>query len=583
MAPPAPEGFASSANAAVAAALTEIATLLRLQRSDRFRVRAYRDAGLLVAGLPVDLAALAPEQRRRLRGVGRAVARVVEQVLAEGRSDLLEELRASEPPGVGVLLQVQGVSPRIGRTLAAAGVDGIPALARLAHRGELADVAGVGPTTAEVIVEGLRRLDLAGAGRLVLRRARLDAEVLAAALLEADPHVAEVAVAGDVRRGVAQPDGIDLVATSADPPGTLDAAASLDATVAVLDRGADHVAVLTTGGRLATVHATAPAAVGTTLVVATGPADHVAALRARGLPAAARDEAAAYTAAGLHPVPPTWRDRPGILDRAAAGPLPRPVQLRDLRGDAHVHSRWSGDGHEELATLADAAVARGYEWVAVTDHAEDLRIAGMSRAELAERDQAIAAVNAARDDVVLLRGLELNIGVDGGLDYDDDLLGGMELTVASVHSAFRLGQAAQTERILAAVAHPAVDVIGHPTGRMLGVRPGYRIDLAAIAEAAAATGTALEVNGSPRRLDLDAELVAVALEAGALLAVSSDAHRVGGPGQGELDYVVEGILTAQRGGATADRVITTWPLERVRAWRAARLAGRAGIGGGGGG
>ncbi len=210
-----------------------------------------------------------------------------------------------------------------------------------------------------------------------------------------------------------------------------------------------------------------------------------------------------------------------------------------------MHSDWSRDGRDGLERIAAAAAARGLAYVAVTDHAEDLAINGMSRDAVRARRAALAEVQARHPQVRLLDAAELNIGLDGGLDYDPEFLLAFDLCVASVHSHMDRPVAVQTDRILAAIASPAVTVIGHPTGRILGHRPGYAIELEAIAQAAAATGTALEVNGSPRRLDLSAEMVRIALGAGATLALSSDAHAVG-----ELDYLHNAVATARRGWAT---------------------------------
>ncbi len=539
------------ANLRLAGAFAEVAALLRLQRTDRYRVRAYRDAGRLLAALPVDVATLTTEQLRRLRGVGPAIARAIEEHLATGALRYLDRLREDQPAGLGILIQVQGVTPRIARELALQGVRDLPGLARLSHRGELEDVPGVAASTAGVIAEGLRRFDLAAPARLILRQARQQAAELAAALAEAVPGTS-LHVAGEVRRGVPQPAGLDLLAVTAEPASVRSAALEL-AVVPLPAEDPDTVALLTDRGRPATVRFAAADAAGTALVVATGAAPHVAWLRERGLPPAAPDEAAAYAACGLEVVPPPRRERP-----EAAGPV---VELRDLRGDLHVHSRWSRDGHDDLDVLADAAAARGHAYLALTDHAEDLRIVGMSRALLAERDAAIAAHRSAGHAVVLLRGLELNIGPQGGLDYDPETRAAMDVNVASIHSLFRLPVARQTDRLLAAIADPTVDVIGHPTGRLLGHRDGYDIELEAVAQAAAETGTALEVNGSPRRLDLDAALIEIALHHGARLAVSSDAHV-----SQELDYTVESVLTAQRGGATREQVVNTLDLRALRAW-----------------
>jgi DNA polymerase (family X) len=547
------DGVTDAATLAVAEGLAEIAALLGLRRGERFRSRAFRTAARTVAALPLPVSALTAEERRRLDGVGASVDRAIGELLEGGTSSYLERLRADEPAGVGRLVQVVGIAPRTARALSAAGITDLDRLAAAVDDGTLGRF--VKERTAEVVADGLRRVDLVAAGRPVLRQARLESEAWARAMA-ALPGVARADAAGDARRGVAQPAALAVRVVHDDGTAPADVVADL-LTLPRVVRGLDGAAgagasrtaggpgpvvVLVSSGRRLDVHLAAPAAAGTALVVATGSAAHVAAVRERGL-ATAADEAAAYRTAGLDAPPPPLRE-------AAPPDVPgRLLRQADVRGDGHVHTDWSGDGHDPIDALAAAAAARGYDWIALTDHAVDLTMNGLTREALLHRDHAIEAARERHLDVVLLKGLELNIGVDGGLDYDLETLLGQDWCVASIHSLFQRPSAVQTERILAAVAHPAVDAIGHPTGRLLGVRPGYEVDVHAIAQACAETGTALEVNGSPRRLDLDAGWVAVAVAAGAPLLLSSDAHRVA-----ELDHMAEAVLTAQRGGAPVELV-----------------------------
>ena len=525
-------------NDAVADDLVEIAAILSTRRGERFRARAFRTAGRMVAALPVAVDRLGEEELRALDGVGDAVARAIRSHLSDGVSGYLARLREEEPDGFGQLVQVMGVSTKLARELSSRGVVDRVGLAALVAGGEILDVPGVRERTAEVIADGLGRIDHRGAGLPVLRQARLEADRWAVAL-GGLPGVARAVVAGQVRRGVQQPSALELLAVCTDPIAQVAVAVcEHDDCIRTLADTGDRVDLLTSAGRHLVVHLTDERSAGSALVVATGSEAHVRVLRERGMDDTAPDEPTAYALAGATPVPPPLRevDGPPVPDRL--------VTLADVVGDGHVHTEWSGDGHDSIDVLATAAVARGYEWIALTDHAENLTMNGLTREALRRRDAAIDAARERHPDVRLLKGLELNIGLDGGLDYDEETLLGQDWCVASVHSVFQRPEPVQTDRILAAVAHPAVHAIGHPVGRLLGMRPGYRIDIHTIAEAAAETGTALEVNGSPRRLDLDAEMVAIAVAAGATLVLDSDAHRAR-----ELDYVVEAVLTAQRGGA----------------------------------
>jgi DNA polymerase (family 10) len=250
--------------------------------------------------------------------------------------------------------------------------------------------------------------------------------------------------------------------------------------------------------------------------------------------------------------------------QVAARALPTVVTLEQLRGDLHGHSDWSGDGKATLDEMVEAAAARGYAYWAVTDHAEDLTMNGVTRAGMLERRAAIARLQE-QTGLRILDGAELNIAIDGGLDYDRDFLLAFDWCVASVHTLMTRPEKEQTARIMAAMEHPAVHAIGHPTGRKIGKRPGYDLDFDAICDAARETGTALEVNASPRRLDLSGEMVRRAVEAGVTLTISCDAHTVG-----DLHSMRYGVATAQRGWARADDVLNTHDLDGLLAFTAAK-------------
>jgi len=322
--------------------------------------------------------------------------------------------------------------------------------------------------------------------------------------------------------------------------------------VRVVERRGDVMDVLAATGRPTQLWLVPHETAGAALLFATGSAAHVAQLRdvaqrlgftldERGLTHAGGDvvaetEADIYAALDLAWIPPELREGRGELD----GPVPRLVETADVRGDLHVHSDWSGDGRESIEAMIDAASARGYAYVALTDRAENLTINGMPRDKVRERRTRIAQVQEQYPQVRILDSAELNIGLDGSLDYDLEFLLEFDFGVASIHSHMDRLSPVQTDRILRAIEHPAVHVIGHPTGRIIGHRPPYGIELTDIAQAAAETGTALEVNGSPRRLDLHGEMVRAAIAAGATITVSSDAHTTA-----ELRYLDNAVPTAR--------------------------------------
>jgi DNA polymerase (family 10) len=280
---------------------------------------------------------------------------------------------------------------------------------------------------------------------------------------------------------------------------------------------------------------------------------------------ASRTEEDIYDALGLAFIEPPLREDTGEIEAALQQNLPDLVRLADIKGDLHVHTDLSGDGHEALEDMLDAVAARGMAYVAITDHGEDLRINGASRAEMLAQRERIAGLAKRYQPMEILHGCELNIDRDGHIDYDDEFLAGFDWGVASVHSLFDLDQVAQTRRVVTAMENPAVNAIGHLTGRQIGSRPGIDLDIDAVIEAAVATGTALEVNCHLRRLDINPKVARRAAAAGAHLVISTDAHTIG-----ELDQMQWGVLNAQRGWVDKGRVVNTWPVDQFRKWVTAK-------------
>ena len=559
-----------SPNADLADALDELASLLRAQKGDRFRVKAYQRAARVVRSAPVDLAALEGADIRRFEGIGSAIAGVIEEYQRTGTVALLEQLREQEPPGVGALLRLPLIGLRDARVLAGHGFTDVARLQDAAE--DPRALAVLDDRLASRVQESLRRLAMTSGDHTPLPYARRDAHAVAARLLDVE-GVASVEVAGEVRRGVDTVDRFDFVIVG-DPAVTRQGLAGCDTVVQVLGDDPDALEVLLGSGRRARLWLTTPAGAAATLLCATGDDDHVAAvgrvaaargadlrpdgLWTRGERVGIRTEAALYEHLGLQAVPPALRSGDRAVDDAQHDRLPSLVLQTDLRGDLHVHSDWSRDGKATLDDMVAAAVQRGYAYVAITDHAENLRINGMSREAVLSRRDAIARLQQDHAELRILDAAELNIGLDGSLDYDLEFLLAFDLGVASIHSHMDRLTPVQTDRILAAIAHPAVHVIGHPTGRIIGHRPAYGIEMRAIAQAAAETGTALEINGSPRRLDLSGELAHAAVQAGALLSLSSDAHSIA-----ELDNIANALPNAQRAWAAAIDVLNSRSLDQL--------------------
>lgn len=567
-------------NEDVAAQFSEIATLLKLKGEDAFRVRAYERAAAAIGAAPVDLATVAADKLPDLKGIGASTARKITEYLETGTIGMLEELRASVPVGLVELIRIPGLGPKTAATLySELGIDSVDALRHAIEAGHLRGLKGLGAKTEANLRASIARMGTKGDERVPAADAIAIAEELCARL-RAIPGVEDVAYAGSLRRMRDTIGDVDVLAASHDPGPVMAALRDSDLVERILAAGEKKTSVILRRGIQADLRVVHPEAWGAALVYFTGSKAHNIRIRERairrglslneyglwqigeegrngelGERIASRSEHDVYRALGMQFVPPPMREDTGEVEVAARGALPAVVTIADIRGDLHGHSEWSGDGKATLEQMVTAAAARGLAYWAVTDHAENLSLNGISREGMRRRRKAIADLQE-RVGIRILDGVELNIGIDGSLDYDEEFLLEFDFCVASVHTLMNRPVEQQTARILAAVEHPAVNVIGHPTGRKIGRRPGYEIDLDAVIERAVATGTALELNASPRRLDLAGGHCRRAIEAGALLAISTDAHS-----EGDLDNMRYGVATAQRGWVTPDRVLNCRDLD----------------------
>ncbi len=548
----------------------ELAALYELRGGEGFRVRAYERAARALSGHGSDLGALSERELAAIPGVGKAVAGKVREYLTSGQIRTLERLRAEVPAGLRELVRVPGLGPRKARVLhEALGVDSVEELAAAVAAGRVAGLPGMGARTQENLARALQRL-AGGLPGIPLGAALTVAEGLRDALAGA-AGVTRVELAGSLRRMKATVHDLDLLAASTDPAETGRAFAALPDVVEVLAAGDTKVSVRTRHGYQVDLRVVAPGVWGAALQYFTGSQAHNVRVRERavkaglklseygletreGEPLAAETEEAVYRRLGLDWVPPALREDRGEVEAAAAGTLPRLVTIDDVGGDFHCHTELSPDSTAPLEVMVAAARERGYRFLAITDHAEKLLFGGASRQAMLDQRSRVRALQRRLGDVELLHGAELNIDREGALDYDDDFLDGFDVLVASVHDGLDQPGPELTRRLVRACEHPAVNVIGHPTGRLLGARPGGDVDLEALCKAAARSGTALEVNGSPERLDLGDEQVRLALRLGAMLAFGSDSH-----GPGHLGYMRFAAATAARGWAGPDRVVNALP------------------------
>jgi DNA polymerase (family 10) len=574
-------------NSAIADALEELGDLYELDGAIVHRVLAYRTAAKAVREAAVSVAGLARAGRAtELAGIGKTLQEKIVALLDTGAIPAAERLRAKFPPGLIALTRLPGLGPKRARLLhEELGIDSLAALREAALGQRLRTVKRLGPKFEESVLRALEAMpagidgmpDTSGLPRRLLLPAAIElGDALASGLRAHGPGDVDVQIAGSARRGAESVKDLDLVAVTAEP---LALAASLERLEQVETASASGVAGArgrTHSGVAVDLRIAAPEQLGNLLQHFTGSAAHNAALRARavrgglhvseygilddasGVARMCATETEVYALLGLQYIEPELRENRGELEES----LPDLIELADIRGDLHCHTVAS-DGRATIAEMAQAARERGYEYLAITDHSASHGFGNdVSPTELRRQVERIAEIDAGLQGMRLLAGSEVNILPDGSLDYEDELLAALDWVVASVHTAFGMGEQKMTERMIAAIEHPLVDAIGHPTGRLIERREPYAVDLEAVFAAAARTGTLLEINANPDRRDLSEAHARAAVAAGARIVIDSDAHW-----PQTLGNMRWGVLTARRGWLSAASVANTrpWPeLERSR-------------------
>lgn len=563
-------------NLAIARVLGEIADLLEIKGENPFRVRAYRSAAATVADAGERVAAYSSAELLELPGIGKDLAARIRDIADTGTTPYLETLLQEFPPSILDLLRLQGVGPKTVATLyGIKGIASVEALEQAARSGALNDLRGFGPKKVQQLLTAIdeRR---AHAGRRLLSDTVALAEELVAALRGAAPD-GTFDIVGSARRGCETCGDIDILATNA-PATVMDVFTSHRLVERVLGRGDTKASVRMAKGFQADLRLVPAESRGAALQYFTGSKAHNIEVRDRALARGLRlneyglyrvsddariagdTEEGIYAALDLDVVPPELREHRGEVAAAEARTLPTLVRREDLLGDLHMHTTET-DGRDSLEAMVLAARAAGLRYVAITDHSKLLSMAnGMDEARTLAHARRIRALNERIDGITVLAGVEVDILADGTLDLSEDCLGQLDIVIASVHSALSQDRAQMTDRLLKALASPVVDVLGHPTGRLLLRRTESQYDMERVLAAAAAQGVAVEINSQPDRLDLNDVYAKLAHEAGARLIVSSDAHS-----QTELDFTRWGVTVARRGWLTPADLLNTLPLAALRA------------------
>ncbi|PYM58065.1 MAG: DNA polymerase/3'-5' exonuclease PolX [Candidatus Rokuibacteriota bacterium] len=562
-------------NAELAALFEEMADHLELREESVFRIRAYRRAAQQLEGLAEDAVGVL-ETGGKIPGIGADLSKKIREYADAGAIAELEAMRQSLPAGVRQLMAVPGVGPRTAKLLYdRLGIDSVEALEAACRSGRVLEVPGVREKTRDNMLRGVQTWK-AGQARMPLGRALSLGEGIMASLREV-PGVRAVEAAGSLRRRVETVGDLDVLVTAERPAAVLERFSSLPEVDAVLLRGDTKCSIRHREGIQVDLRVVDPEAFGAALQYFTGSKAHNVRVRemavrkklkvneygvfdAGGRRVSGVTEEEVYGAVGLPWIPPELREDAGEIEAALGGGLPPLVEVGDLRGDLHAHTEWS-DGHHPIEALVAAAEARGYEYIIISDHSRSSTVArGLTPERLREQIREVRALRR-RHRIHILTGAECDVLADGRMDFPDDLLAELDVVLAAVHSRFKQPAPEMTARICRALENPHVKILVHPTGRLLGEREPYDVDLDRVFAVARAHGKAVEVSASPSRLDLRDVHARRARELGVLVAIDTDTHYLA-----DLDHVGLGVATARRAWIGPGAVVNTWPWTRFSEW-----------------
>lgn len=573
-------------NAEIARVLTEIANLLDISEQNVFKIRSYQRAAEVIGGQATPVATMAAEGTlSSLPGIGKSIAEVVTELVESGVSSYREQLLAQAPEGLLEMLRIPGFGPRkAGLVFQELGISSIGELEAAARAGKLKSLPGFGAKTEQRILQGLEQLRQ-GVERALLGQALPLAEAFVDTVRR-HPQVIRCEMAGSSRRRRETVGDLDILATSDDPAAVCAWFAAEGGLAEVELAGDTKVAGRTVSGLHLDLRVVAPECYGAALQYFTGSQAHNIRLReraqkrgltiseygvhrgeadAKGEIVAGATEESVYAAVGLPWIPPELREDRGEIEAAEQGRLPKLIEETDICADLHLHTEAS-DGHVKLEDMARLAQEHGYRHIGIANHSQALVIAnGLDRDRLLAQIEAIRKLNEKLEGLTVLAGTEADILGDGSLDVPEDVWPELDFAIGSIHSGFSMDSDRMTERVLSVIRSGKIDILGHPTGRIVLGRKGYDLHLEEVIGAAVEHDVALEINANPYRLDLSDTNARLALDLGAKLAINTDAHY-----HEELNLMQYGVMTARRAWVEADSVVNTWPLTRLQAWLAER-------------
>lgn len=554
----------------------DIADMLEIRGDNFFKVRAYRRAGHSIQNLPVEIEDLARESRlKEIDGIGEALAEKIQEIISTGTCKYYEELKKEIPRGLVDMLKIPGLGPKkIQVIFEHLGITSIEELERAARAQKLRRLPGMGVKTEQGIRKGIETLK-GHKDKILLAEALPIAEKIVS-IFSSMHEVKRIAVAGSLRRKKEMVRDIDILVGTEDAESIIRDFLRFPGISDIIAQGPTKVSVMLNLGLQMDLRVVAPSSFYSALQYFTGSKEHNAKLRGLALKQGYKlneygifskdgkeafypeSEQELYHRLGLPYIVPELREDRGEIERALEGSLPKLVELEDIKGDLHMHSTFS-DGISTMEEMAKTARELGYEYIAITDHTKSLKIArGLDEKRLYEQIKLIKKLNERIDGIRILTGAEVDILADGTLDYSDDILKELDVVIASIHSGFKQDRETLTSRIISACKNPYVNIIAHPTGRILGRRDPYDVDMDMVLEAAQNTSTILEINSSPDRLDLNDQTVKRAKELGIKIAINTDAHD-----KDNLTDMKYGIWVARRGWLEQDNIINTLPLDKL--------------------
>ncbi len=556
-------------NQEIANIFNEIADLLEIKGDNPFRIRAYRRAALNIESFPKRIEDLSKKDLLEIPGIGEDLAGKIQGYISTGQVQALLDLKSNIPEGLLNIMAVPGIGPKTAKLLYDnLNIKDISDLERLASEHKLSALPGIKEKTEENILKGIEAFKRGRERQPIGKILPVANEIIE--FLKGNASVSRINLAGSLRRFKDTVKDIDILAASEDSAYTMQVFTNMPNVKDVLSKGATKSSIIIREGIQVDLRIVEHESYGSALAYFTGSKNHNIRLREMALKKGLKineygifcesdnkrlgggEEGDVYRILGLPYIEPELREDRGEIEAALEGRLPKLISLKDIQGDLHIHSKWS-DGSHTLEDLADAAKKRGYTYIAITDHSKGLGVArGLTEERLLEQINEVKALNKKLQNFMVLQGIEVDIRSDGSLDFSDDILKMLDIVVASIHSGFRQSSGQITSRLISAIENPYVSIIAHPTGRLLGEREAYDVDIEKVMRAAQKTGTAFEINSYPSRLDLNDIYVKSAKELSVPLVISTDAHIIN-----QMDYINYGISIARRGWLEKVNVLNT--------------------------